>query len=175
VAQSASTTGAAGISKASLHFATVFGHDTINLGAGNDTVFAEGQASALGSAQMFQTARSATLIGSAAATEFIRSSAVKPLGLDSATGTLGIDSVAAAGGKSVFEFIGSGPASQVITNFVAGHDKLYIEGYSLSYLQQHADISSHSGNTYISLSGGKTTIELQGVDHLKPTDFTTHK
>jgi hypothetical protein len=160
------------------------GHDTINLGAGNDTVFEEGHASVLGSIgstvagsihQILQGAQSATLIGGASATEFIRSStAAKSLGFDSAVGSSGADNLA-AGGKSVFDILSNhAGGSQVITNFVAGHDKLLIEGYSLSYLQKHGEISSHGGNTYISIDGGKTTIELQGVDRLKPTDFT-HK
>ena len=60
----------------------------------------------------------------------------------------------------------------VIKNFVSG-DQLYIEGYSLSALQ--SDISTHGGNTYISIDGGKTTIELEGVTHLKASDITTNK
>ena len=63
----------------------------------------------------------------------------------------------------------------VIQNFVSGQDQLYIEGHSLSWLQSHHDISTSGGNTYISIDGGKTTIELQGVTSLNPSDVTTHK
>ena len=43
-------------------------------------------------------------------------------------------------------------------------DKLYLEGHSLSYLQSHGDITHSGGNTYISLDGGATKIELTGCD-----------
>jgi hypothetical protein len=166
----------------SLHFATAPGHDTINLGSGNDTVFEEGRASVLGSVgatvagSIHQILQSATLIGSAAATDFIHSSTAKSLGLDSAAGGLGADSIVASTGKSVFEYLGSGAgSSQVLTNFIAGRDHVLIDGYSLSYLQKPGEITSHGGSTYINIDGGKTTIQLQGVDRLKPTDFTPHK
>ncbi|HWW19398.1 MAG TPA: hypothetical protein VNZ06_01220, partial [Steroidobacteraceae bacterium] len=79
-------------------------------------------------------------------------------------------------GANVFEFLADQHGGQhVITNFVSGQDKLYLEGYSLSYLQQHGEVSSHGGNTYISLDSGKTTIELKGVSSLHSSDITTHK
>ena len=164
----------------------MLGHDTINLGSGNDTVFEEGQASVLGSVgttvagsihQILHATQSATLIGSASATEFIRSSMTmgKSLGFDSAIGSLGADSIAASG-KSVFEYLTSeAGGTQVITNFIAGRSQALIDGYSLSYLQKQGEITSHGSSTHISIDGGKTTIELQGVDRLKPTDFTSHK
>jgi hypothetical protein len=75
----------------------------------------------------------------------------------------------------VFEFLSSEKGGQhVVQNFVSG-DQLYVEGHSLSYLQSHGDIKSHGGNTYISIDGGKTTIELQGVKSLSSSDITTHK
>ena len=173
-------------SSASRHFATAPGHDTINLGSGSDTVIEEGRASVLGSVvstvagsihQILHATPSATLIGSAFATEFIRTStAGKSLGFDATGGGLGADSVVASAGRSVFEYLaGEAGGSQVITNFIAGRNQLLIEGYSLSYLQKQGEVTSHGGSTYISIDGGKTTIQLQGVDRLKPTDFTPHK
>ena len=52
-------------------------------------------------------------------------------------------------------------------------DQLYIEGLSYNALQ--GDISYKGGNTFISIDGGKTTIELVGVKHLNSSDITTHK
>jgi hypothetical protein len=52
---------------------------------------------------------------------------------------------------------------------------MYVEGYSLSYLQSHHDISTQGGNTYISIDGGKTSIELKGFTGLNSSEITTHK
>jgi hypothetical protein len=62
-------------------------------------------------------------------------------------------------------------STHVINNFVSGQNQLYVEGHSLAYLQQQHDISTHGGNTYISIDGGGITIELKGVSTLKATDF----
>lgn len=80
------------------------------------------------------------------------------------------------GGQNVFEFgCGTKGGTDVITNFVSGHDQLYLEGQSLSYLQSKGDVSVSHGNTYISLDGGQTTVELKGFTSLTSTDVTTHK
>lgn len=80
------------------------------------------------------------------------------------------------GGQNLFEFgCGGKGGTDVITNFVSGHDQLYLEGQSLSYLQSNGDVSVSHGNTYISLDGGQTTVELKGFTSLTSTDVTTHK
>ena len=80
------------------------------------------------------------------------------------------------GGHNLFEFgCGAKGGTDVITNFVSGHDQLYLEGQSLSYLQSKGDVSVSHGNTYISLDGGQTPVELKGFTSLTSTDVTTHK
>ncbi len=78
-----------------------------------------------------------------------------------------------SGGQNVFDIERGG--RDVITNFVSGHDQLYLEGQSMSYLQSRGDVSVSHGNTYISLDGGQTTVELKGFTSLHSTDVTTHK
>lgn len=85
----------------------------------------------------------------------------------------GHESLIGSSGHNLFEFLKTDQVGHhLITNFVAGQDQLYVEGHSLSYLQQHHDISTHGGNTYIGIDGGRTTIELQGVTTLKASDIT---
>jgi hypothetical protein len=50
-----------------------------------------------------------------------------------------------------------------------------VDGYSLSYLQAHHDISSQGGNTYISIDGGKSSIELKGISSLTNSESVIHK
>jgi len=98
------------------------------------------------------------------------------LGPDTFIGGSGMETMTGGANHNVFEFLASEAGGHhVITNFIGGQDQLYLEGYSLSYLQQHHDIRISGGNTYISLDGGKTTIELQGVTKLDSSDITKHK
>jgi Ca2+-binding RTX toxin-like protein len=77
---------------------------------------------------------------------------------------------------NVFAFTHSGIGGQdVITNFTSGHDKLYLEGHSLCWLESHGDVTTKGGNTWITLDGGKTHIELKGFTGLTSHDITTHK
>jgi Ca2+-binding RTX toxin-like protein len=170
------------------------GHDTINLGSGSDTVYEKGQAtvqSAFGGASVdggvvaFANSGSThsehavsghvTLIGGTQSNEFIGGAGTTVMkggtGNDTFVGGSGYDTMTGGTGKNLFEFISAAAGGQhVITNFVSGQDQLYLEGYSLSYLQSHHDITVSGGNTYISLDGGKTTVELQGITSLKSTD-----
>lgn len=74
-------------------------------------------------------------------------------------------------GQNLFQILSDRTGNtHIINNFVSGQNQLYVEGHSLSYLQQHHDISTHGGNTYISLGGG-TSLELQGVTTLKASDI----
>jgi len=96
---------------------------------------------------------------------------------DAATvvGGTGVSTLTGGTGSTLFEFLGSETGSQsTITNFVST-DKMYVEGYSLSYLQANHDISTQGGNTYISIDGGKTSIELKGFTGLNSSEITTHK
>ena len=122
----------------------------------------------------------ATLIGTSAPTKFVAgtgsASMVGGKGHDTFIGGTGHDTMVAGKGTDLFEFTKhNAGGSTLIKDFVSGHDQLYLEGDTLSYLKSHHDITTHGGNTYISLDGGKTTIELQGVTHLKDSDITTHK
>jgi hypothetical protein len=96
---------------------------------------------------------------------------------DAATvvGGTGVSTLTGGTGSTLFEFLGNDTGSQsTITNFVST-DKMYVEGYSLSYLQANHDISTQGGNTYISIDGGKTSIELKGFTGLNSSEITTHK
>jgi len=115
------------------------------------------------------------MIGGARSNEFIGGAGTTVMkggtGNDTFVGGSGYDTMTGGAGRNLFEFIQSAAGGQhVITNFVSGQDQLYLEGYSLSYLQSHHDITVSGGNTYISLDGGKTTVELQGITSLKGTD-----
>jgi serralysin len=180
------------------------GRDTIHIGTGTTTIFESGHATvtgpyssgAFGSATIFggelkvteshgftkETAVSGkmTLIGSSAPTEFIggtgSTSMVGGKGSDTFIGGAGHDAMTGGAGKDLFEFVSSEKGgTHLIKDFVSGQDQLYLEGHTLKYLEQHGDVSTHGGSTYISLDGGKTTIELQGVTDLKGSDITTHK
>jgi Ca2+-binding RTX toxin-like protein len=122
----------------------------------------------------------ATLMGSHGANEFIGGTGDVHMyggkGKDTLVGGSGHDTMSGGGGRDLFEFVWAGKGGQhLIRDFVHGHDKLYLEGHSLDYLQSHNDITTHGGNTYISLDGGMTTVELKGVTHLHDSDVTTHK
>ena len=94
---------------------------------------------------------------------------------DTFIGGSGADTMTGGTAGNLFEFLHSEAGGKhLITNFAHG-DKLYIEGHSLSYLEAHNDIKTHGGNTYISIDGGKTTIELKGFTGLDKSDITTHK
>jgi Ca2+-binding RTX toxin-like protein len=121
-----------------------------------------------------------TMIGGAADPEFLAGPGTSYMiggkGADTFVGGTGHATMAGGSSYNLFEFITKEVGGQdVIKNFVSGHDQLYLEGESLSYLQANHDISVHDGNTYITLDGGATTIELQGVTTLKSSDITTIK
>ena len=175
------------------------GNDTINFGLGHDTVFERGQATVQGlfgqsslSGGALQVIHAgfeehsvggkATLLGGSFSAEFT-SAAGKTLmqgGLGLSSDTLGggalHDSLASASySHNVFEFLSADGRQHVITNFVAGHSQLYVEGNSFAQLQQNHEISTVGGNTIIKLDGGSTTIELKGVSDLSKLDINTHK
>ena len=170
-----------------IHQMAVGGHDTIHLGSGHDTIFEQGSASVYGSfgsatigggqfkvshhgavANEHALGGSATLMGGTGTT-FMKGG----LGHDTFVRGSGHETMMGGSAHNPFEFITSGAGGQhVITNFVHGQDKLYLEGHSLAYLQSHGDITHSGGNTLISLDGGTTKIELTGVTSLS---VTTHK
>jgi Ca2+-binding RTX toxin-like protein len=108
-----------------------------------------------------------TLQGGYSATHFIGGAGTTLMkggsGHDTFVGGSGHDTMMGIGSANVFEFLASGKGGQhVISNFVSG-DQLNVEGHSLSYLLSHHEVTTHGGNSFISIDGGKTTIELQGV------------
>jgi Ca2+-binding RTX toxin-like protein len=177
------------------------GRDTIHIGTGTTTIYEQGHATvtgpyssgAFGSATIFggelkvreshgvtkeiAVSGKMTLLGSAAPTEFVggsgSTSMVGGTGSDTFVGGTGHETMVGGAGKDLFEFFSADKGGQaVIKDFVSGQDQLYLEGHTLSYLEKHGDISTHGGNTFISLDGGKTTIELQGITSLKASDIT---
>jgi len=180
------------------------GNDTINVvGHGHDTISEAGHAtihgffgtaSIQGGTVEFQhqsghgAAHSdayvlngnATLVGGEHCTEFVGGSGSVHMqggtGNDTFIGGSGHATMTGGSAHNLFEFTGNGKGgSNLITNFVSGHDKLYLEGQSLSYLQSHGDVTVSNGNTYISLDAGKTVVELKGLTNLTGHDVTTHK
>ncbi len=109
---------------------------------------------------------SMTLLGGASPVEFVGGSGSTVMrggsGSDTFIGGSGSDTMTGGSGSNLFEFLSTEQGGQhVITNFVAG-DQLNVEGHSLSYLMAHGEVTTRDGNTYISIDGGKTTIELKG-------------
>lgn len=118
-----------------------------------------------------------TLQGGAANTEFVGGSGWTVMqggtGNDTFVGGSGHETMIGGSGHDIFQFHeGQAGGQHVIENFVSGQDQLFIEGHSLDYLQSHHDVSTSGGNTFITIDGGKTTIELQGVTSLKASDVT---
>jgi Ca2+-binding RTX toxin-like protein len=178
------------------------GADTITLGAGNDTINVQGMATISGAwgqygsatlsggeldvsthgskIEAYAVSGSATLLGGILPTEFVAGSGFTSMmggsAADTFIGGSGSDTMTGGTSTNVFEFDhASKGGATLITNFVSGEDTLYLEGHSLSFLQSKGDITSSGGNTFISLNGGHTTIELQGVTSLNSSDVTTHK
>lgn len=123
---------------------------------------------------------SATLVGGDHCTQFVggTGSVVMHGGHadDTFVGGSGHATMTGGSGHNLFQFVGhENGGVDVITNFVSGHDKLYLEGQTLSYLQSHGDVTVSHGNTFISLDGGQTTVELKGFTNLTSHDVTTHK
>ena len=122
----------------------------------------------------------ATLVGGEHCTQFVGGTGSVLMqggtGHDTFIGGSGHATMTGGSSRNLFEFTANGKGgTSVITNFAAGHDKLYLEGQSLSYLQSHGDVSVSNGNTYISLDAGKTVVELKGFTGLTGHDVTTHK
>jgi Ca2+-binding RTX toxin-like protein len=123
---------------------------------------------------------SATLVGGSHCTEFVggKGSVVMQGGAGNDTFVGGAGHATLTGGThhNLFAFTADGKGgTNVITNFVSGQDKLYLEGKSLCYLQSHGEVTVSHGNTCISLDGGKTMVELKGFAGLTSHDITTHK
>jgi Ca2+-binding RTX toxin-like protein len=123
---------------------------------------------------------SATLVGGEHCTQFVGGAGAVVMhggrGDDTFVGGSGHATMTGGSGHNLFQFVGhENGGMDVITNFVCGHDKLYLEGKTLCYLQSHGDVTVSHGNTFISLDGGQTTVELKGFTNLTSHDVTTHK
>jgi Ca2+-binding RTX toxin-like protein len=120
-----------------------------------------------------------TLQGGSTNTEFVGGSGSTLMlggsGNDTFIGGTGSDTMHGGAGQDVFAFREHVPGgTHVVQDFVSGQDHLFLEGHSLDYLQSHGDITTSGGNTWITLDGGKTTIELQGVTSLKASDVNSN-
>ena len=175
------------------------GLDTINVGTNDAVLYEQGQATVHGvfgaldfyggtmevkyiNGVAVEQALSGhmTMIGGAADPEFLAGPGTSYMiggkGADTFVGGTGHATMQGGSSYNLFEFITKEVGGQdIIKNFVSGHDQLYLEGESLAYLQAHHDITVHDGNTYITMDGGATTIELQGVTSLRASDITTIK
>ena len=123
---------------------------------------------------------SATLVGGDHSTQFIGGTGSVVMhggsGNDTFIGGSGHSTMAGGSGHNLFQIDCHGfGGNDVITNFVSGQDKLYLEGQTLCYLQSHGDITVNHGNTMISLDGGHITVELKGFTGLTSQDISTHK
>jgi hypothetical protein len=169
------------------------GHDTINIGSGNATIYEQGYATIHGAfgtvtvhghgITIHQTAGE-TSSGSSHSSTVTSSSGhdtvVTGAGQHSAVGGSvhhSFDWAPRQGGmeRNPFEVLAQQLGGQhIITNFISSAAPVvHVEGHTLSFLAPHHDISTHGGNTYISMDGGKTSIELQGVTTLKLSDITS--
>jgi Ca2+-binding RTX toxin-like protein len=121
----------------------------------------------------------ATLLGGSQSTQMIGGSGSVVMqggtGNDTFMGGSGTATMTGGTGTNLFDFgFDAKGGTSVITNFVSGHDQLYLEGQSLSYLQSNGDITVSGGNTTISLDGGQTTVELKGfTGHLTSSDISS--
>jgi Ca2+-binding RTX toxin-like protein len=120
----------------------------------------------------------ATLLGGSHSTQLIGGSGSVVMqggsGNDTFMGGSGEATMTGGTGNNLFDFgFAAKGGTSVITNFASGHDQLYLEGQSLSYLQSQGDVTVSHGNTYIALDGGQTTIELKGfTGHLSSTNIS---
>jgi Ca2+-binding RTX toxin-like protein len=176
------------------------GHDTITE-AGSATVYGSfGSATIQGGTFEFQresgehhhghhqhfvnevvaSSGNATLLGGAHCTEFVGGTGSVVMqggtGNDTFVGGSGHATMTGGSAHNLFSFTSDGKGgTDVITNFVSGHDKLYLDGQSLCYLQSHGDVTMSHGNTFIALDGGHTIVELKGFTGLSSHDITNHK
>ncbi len=139
------------------------GHDTINLGSGHDSL-----AAANVHFGFHNASHSTTMVGGAYHTNFLghAHSLITHGSAASDSHTGGAAIVHGTAGHLTAMFADHKVGSDVIKNFVTGHDKLVLEGRALSYLHSHANVTMSHGNTSISLHGGDTTITLKGISHM---------
>jgi len=149
------------------------------LGVGHDTVAPLGPpTSALGRAAL--PTSPVTLLGGAGR-EFQSGATVAGLnkeakGVERVSTLTGHDTMLGGKNTDTLGFLkGQHGSAHLIQDFVTGQSKLHLAGASLESLKSAHDaaVSSHGGNTYISLDGGKTTIALHGIAHLN-TDPHRH-
>jgi Ca2+-binding RTX toxin-like protein len=120
----------------------------------------------------------ATLLGGSQSDQLIGGSGSVVMqggtGNDTFMGGSGMATMTGGTGQNLFDFgFQAKGGTSVITNFVQGHDQLYLEGQSFSQLQ--SEVTVQNGNTYINLDGGQTTVELKGfTGHLTANDIS-HK
>jgi Ca2+-binding RTX toxin-like protein len=133
----------------------------------------------IGTTTEFAVSGHITMQGGSSPTEFVGGKGSSVMlggsGSDTFVGGSGHDTMTGGTGANVFEFVPHEKGGQhVISNFVSG-DQLYVEGYSLSYLQSHNEITTSGGNTTITIDGGMTSIELKGFTSLTSSEVITHK
>jgi hypothetical protein len=135
---------------------SALGHDTISMGSGHDTLVDAGRAA--GAHYGYHVSHSATMAGGAHHTTFIG-------GAHTLSAHVGMTSVAGGSSHQSTHFADHKVGTDVIRNFVTGHDKLQLEGKALSYLHSHVDVTVGHGQTLLSLDGGHTTVALKGFSH----------
>jgi hypothetical protein len=166
------------------------GHDTINIGSGNATIYEQGYATITGAfgtttihghgLTIHQSSTSGSSHSHTVTSGSGHETVVTGTGHHSPVGGgvhHGFEWTPRQGGmeRNPFEVLAQQLGGQhVITNFISGASPVvHVEGHSLSFLHPQHDVSTHGGNTYISMDGGKTSIELQGVTTLKLSEITS--
>lgn len=176
------------------------GHDTINIGAGNATIYEQGFATvtgAFGSATIHgggltihQTGGSQSSAQGSGSHSTVSGSGtghdtmVSGSGHESSVGSLGhessigkTDHTPRQGGmeRNLFATLVNQIGDQhLVKSFLSGVPLFHVEGRSLSYMAPHNSISTHDGNTHISMGSGHVMIELQGVTTLKASELGKH-
>ena len=97
-------------------------------------------------------------------------------GDDTFVGGAGADTMVGGHGHNVFEFLNKDAAARTSsrTSYPVRTSCTW-KASRWSFLEKAGDVSVSGGNTFITLDGGHTHIELQGTTSLKPWDVTTHK
>jgi len=175
------------------------GNDTVTLGQGRYTITErgtatistpQGEATISGGKATFSTTRFGTTEHSISGDAVLQANGPGQTTLIGGTGNVtmlggsgtttmiggtGQDTMVGGSGQDLFRFdIRSIGGDHVVQDFFSGQDKLFVGRLSFDDLHNAGAITESGGNTYITLDGGATTIEIQGVTGLSATDILRH-
>jgi hypothetical protein len=152
------------------------GHDTI-AALGGIASYSSGRTALPRSTPIHATEKSSgagpsgkvTLLGSSGRDLTVTGHARDTKAATRVTALTGHDTMLGSKGVGTLEFLKKQQgAVQLLQDFASGKSKLHISGSSPDLLKSppEASVSSHGGNTYIALDGGKALVELHGMTHL---------